>query len=71
MITKEADALKRHVDNMTFKQLCLLWRWITLEVGHRVTTGKWKILIMNGHSLAVDAAIELHNSAIAAARGKG
>lgn len=36
---EEADQLWAQVQAMTFEQLRLLWRWVTMEMGGRIETG--------------------------------
>lgn len=40
MTPDETDTLYSQVQRLTLKQLFLLWRWIYLEIGGRMTKGE-------------------------------
>lgn len=43
MSVEEADKLWAQVQTMTFDQLRLLWRWVTMEMGGRIETGTHRL----------------------------
>ena len=40
MTVEDADKLHDQIKKMNFNQLRLMWRWVTMEMGGRIETGR-------------------------------